>query len=204
VKQQVLLIVLFAMTVPGIASTTPENWTGKYTPCARHGDLLSPIPVDLAVRISTSNVLLAQQFERAMEFWTSVLDVQWHRVETEDCAIQLVDGTPALFNFCACTSARSQFPDRPDFQGWIAFNPRMKLTKREMFLDSVHEIGHLLGLPHNPSDASIMFYFGLDKAVALDTVDLDNLAARHQLRPRKSRSKEVRVIAGRSHPTLSE
>jgi hypothetical protein len=146
--------------------------------------------MDLAVRMSTSSALLKEQFAKAMDFWTGVLDLEWHEVDSEDCAIQLVDGTPALFGFCSCLSAKSQFPDRTDFQGWIAFNPRLKLTRRDMFLDSVHEIGHLLGLPHNPSDSSVMFYFGLDKAASLDAADLDTLAARHQLRPGIS----VRVI----------
>jgi hypothetical protein len=137
----------------------------------------------LAVRVSTANALLAQQFERAMDFWTGVLDLEWHEVDSEDCSIQLVDGTPSLFDFSLSLSAKSQLPDRPAFQGWIAFNPRFKLNEHEMFLDSVHEIGHLLGLTHNPSDSSVMFAFGVDKVASLDAYDLDTLASRHQLRP---------------------
>ena len=96
-------------------------------------------------------------------------------------------------------SARSQFPDRPGFEGWIALNPRLKLTKQEMFLDSVHEIGHLLGLPHNSSELSVMYAFELDKAAALDAADLDALAARHKLRSDlpidKGGEARVRVVA---------
>ncbi len=135
------------------------------------------------MRISTSNPILAEQFESAMEFWSGVLDLDWHEVDSDDCAIQLVDGTPSVFDFCSCLSARSQLPDRPAFQGWIAFNPRLKLTRQEMFLDAVHEIGHLFGLTHNPNDSSVMFAFELDKAALLDAVDLAALASRHQLRP---------------------
>jgi hypothetical protein len=152
--------------------------------------------VDLGVRISTANPLLARQFASAMEFWTGVLDLEWHAVDSPDCALQLVDGPPALFNSCACLSARSQLPDRPDFQGWIAFNPRFKLSARQMFLDSVHEIGHLLGLPHNSNDRSVMFAFELDQAPSLDSSDLDALAAHHQLRPEiATHLNAVRVIA---------
>src|ERR1700722_18831720 len=114
------------MIGPGIADAEPSNWSGHYAPCNNHADLLSRQHVDLAVRISTTNPLLAQPFSRAMDFWSGVLDLEWHEVSSEDCAIQLVDGTPALFNFCTCLTARSQIPDRPDFQGWIAFNPRFK------------------------------------------------------------------------------
>jgi hypothetical protein len=164
--------------------TWSANWSGEYAPCDHHADLVSQRHVDLAVRFSTANRELAQQFARAMDFWTRVLDLDWHRVDSQDCAIQLVDGTPAVFDFCRCMSARSQLPDKPAFQGWIAFNPRLKLTRHEMFLDSVHEIGHLLGLPHNPSDQSVMFAFGNGKASFLDRADLRLLAARHQLRAR--------------------
>jgi hypothetical protein len=194
-----LLILLLSLASLGMAEASPPNWSGRYAPCNRHADLLNPQHLDLAVRMSTSNAVLRQQFATAMDFWTEVLDLEWHEVDSEDCSIQLVDGTPALFNFCLCMSARSQFPDRSDFQGWIAFNPRLKLTKQDMFLDSVHEIGHLLGLPHNPSESSVMFFSGRDKASKLDPTDLDILAARHQLRPgislQKSGTKDVRVIA---------
>jgi Matrixin len=98
--------------------------------------------------------------------------------------MQLVDGTPSLFNWCVCMSARSQLPDREDFQGWIAFNPRFKLSKDGMFLDSVHEIGHVFGLSHNADQSSIMSTFGRDERPAwLDAADLDELAGRHTLRP---------------------
>jgi hypothetical protein len=197
VKIITFLVVLLPLAGFGVAEASPPNWSGNYAPCNLHSDLLNPHHMDLAVRMSSSNPVLSQQFASAMDFWAGVLDLDWHEVNSQDCAIQLVDGTPALFDFCLCMSAKSQFPDRADFQGWIAFNPRLKLTKQEMFVDSVHEIGHLLGLPHNPSDSSVMFYSGRDKAVSLNAADLDILAARHQLRPeisyRKNGTKDVRV-----------
>ncbi len=54
-----------------------------------------------------------------------------------------------------------------------------------MFLDSVHEIGHVLGLAHNPDESSIMSSFGLDERSAwLDAAwTLDELTLRHTLRP---------------------
>ena len=195
------LIVLICLLPPiGFAQTSSANWTGKYAPCNRHSDLLSPERMDLAVRISTSDTILAQQFERALEFWTGVLDFEWHKVDSEECSIQLLDGTPSLFDWCTCMSARSQFPDQAAFQGWIAFNPRVKLNKQEMFLDSVHEIGHLLGLAHNVNESSVMYSSELTKSTMLNAADLDALALRHKLRPgflEKGGMAGVRVVERR-------
>ena len=142
--------------------------------------------MDLGVRISTPNLVLAGQFERAMNFWSEIIDMTWHEVNSENCSVQLVDGTPELFaanGGCACATARSQLPDRGGFQGWIAFNPAMSFTTEQMFRDSVHEIGHLFGLQHNPSISSVMFFddFGQDRS--LDFADLRALAGMHKLRP---------------------
>jgi len=63
------------------------------------------------------------------------------------------------------------------------FNPRVKLTKQEMFLDSVHEIGHLLGLAHNANVSSVRYSTELAKSTTLNASDLDVLAARHKPRP---------------------
>jgi hypothetical protein len=141
--------------------------------------------VDLGVRISTSNAVLEREFKRAMDFWLQVLDIDWHEVASEDCSIQLVDGTPDVFAFdggCSCASARSQFPGEPGFQGWIAFNPMLASTTGEMFRDSVHEIGHLFGLHHNPDISSVMFFSGFGQDAFLDIGDLKALAAMHKLR----------------------
>lgn len=141
--------------------------------------------MNLGVRISTSNPALARQFEKAMEFWSGILDLNWHEEDSPNCSMQLVDGTPDLFDSvdsCRCISARSQVPGRPAFQGWIAFNPGAKMTEHEMFVASVHEIGHLLGLPHNPSGSSVMFFLGLEGSLSLDAADLEALAGRHKLR----------------------
>jgi hypothetical protein len=141
--------------------------------------------MDLGVRISTPNPVLAQQFGRAMDFWSGILDMTWHRVDSDSCSVQLVDGTPELFSFggCMCTAARSQLPDRVGFQGWIAFNPAMNFTAEQLYRDSVHELGHLFGLQHNPSSSSVMFFDNFDQDGLLDPADLRALGEIHKLRP---------------------
>jgi hypothetical protein len=161
------------------------NWTGAYTPRAHHGDLLNREQIDLGVRVSTSNAALEREFKRAMDFWSPVLDISWYEVSSEDCSIQLVDGTPEVFAFnggCACATARSQFPGEPGFQGWVAVNPMLASTPGEMFRDSVHEIGHLFGLHHNPDISSVMFFSDFGQDASLEITDLKALAAMHRLR----------------------
>jgi matrixin len=161
-------------------ASVPANWTGSYAPCNRHQDLVSREHLHLGVRFSTSNGTLAREFRRAMDFWAGVLDMEWHVEDSRDCSIQVVDGAAELF--ADCISARSQFPDRAGFEGLIAFNPGVRLTEREVFLVSVHEIGHLLGLRHNPDGGSVMYFLELDGDPALDAADVEVLAAGHRLR----------------------
>ncbi len=180
-----LFVVVLLTTSTGQEPSPNWNWHGPYRPCRNSSVLTSRDRMDLGVRLSTSNRVLAEQFERAMTFWSAILDMTWHEVTSEDCAVQLVDGLPELFasgGLCACVSARSQRPDRHGFQGWIAFNPVMSSTREQMFRDSVHEIGHLFGLQHNPNVSSVMFFDDFGQATSLDPADLRALARVHKLR----------------------
>jgi hypothetical protein len=91
----------------------------------------------------------------------------WHEDDTQNCSIQLVDGERELFQSAAMT-ARSQLPDRADFQGWIAFNPAQTLSETDLYRISVHEIGHVLGLQHSANATSVMYFLNLE---GLDWLD---------------------------------
>jgi hypothetical protein len=51
-----------------------------------------------------------------------------------------------------------------------------------MYVTAVHEIGHVLGLTHNPNPDSVMYYSDLGGREILDDADLTALAAHHRLR----------------------
>lgn len=104
------------------------NWTGTYTPCDRHSDLLEKGHLNLGVRFQTSNPLLVAEFTRALDFWATVLDMEWREENSRGCAIQIIDGHRDLFTHCQV--ARAQLPDRSAFQGWIAVNPGISLPNR--------------------------------------------------------------------------
>jgi Matrixin len=159
----------------------PANWSGNYPPCNRHSELLKHGHMDLGVRLATANPLLAQQFRRAMDSWARILDLDWHADDTQSCSMQLVDGERELFQPAAIV-ARSQLPDRLDFQGWIVFNPAQTLNETELYWISVHEIGHMLGLQHSSNVMSVMYGLDLEGLEWLDPADLTALATHHKLR----------------------
>jgi hypothetical protein len=137
--------------------------------------------MDLGVRLATSNRSLAEQFRHALDSWASILDLDWHDDNTQNCSIEVVDGERDLFQTSAI-AARAQLPEWLDFQGWIAFNPAQTLTETELYRISIHEIGHMLGLPHSSNANSVMYGFDLDGLVCLDPADLAALAKHHKLR----------------------
>ena len=156
------------------------DWSGDYHPCDGHTELFKPDHMSLGVRFATSKPRVATAFAHAMNFWADVLDMEWHTENGRECAIQVVDGHARLFD--SAQSARAQFPTTRSFQGWIAFNPRMTLPANELFTTAVHEIGHLLGLPHSANPSSVMYFLYLDGPVCLDSADVSFLAVRHKLR----------------------
>jgi hypothetical protein len=158
------------------------NWSGNYPPCDQHTELLKRGHMNVGVRFSTSNPVLAAEFARAMDFWAAILEMDWHEENSRNCAMQIVDGRDWLFQHAQV--ARAQFPEAALFQGWIAFNPRVRSVRSDLFRTAVHEIGHLLGLGHSANASSVMYFLRLDGPLFLDGADLAALAARHKLRLR--------------------
>jgi hypothetical protein len=176
-----IVALLPVLTLPvSFADQRTVNWEGDFTPCNQKAELLKRDPMSLGVKISTSNPVLAHQFRQALNFWSTVVDMRWHEEDSQACAMQLVDGTPEILK--TSIVARSQFTEWDNFQGWIAFNPKAPLTNNELYLTAVHEIGHMLGLKHNPSVRSVMYYLDLEGTEVLDPTDLATLAVRHKLR----------------------
>jgi hypothetical protein len=165
----------------------PGDWGGDYGPCDRHGELLKTGRLRLRVRFSISDEHLTRAFTRALKFWATVLDMEWRREDGRECSIHVFIGDAGLFR--AAETARAQFPERSAFQGWIAFNPKVLLSEDEQYLVSVHELGHLFGLPHNPSAQSIMFFLGVPGPLWLNAADIEVLAARHKLRAPNMRAR---------------
>jgi hypothetical protein len=156
-----------------------SGWTAPNTICNQHAELLKRDHMELGARIDTANPVLATQFRRALNFWTTVLDMHWHEENSNACSLQLTDaqgGFPEI-----SFAAQAQHPKSSDFQGSIQFNTGLTLTETEMYYYSVHEIGHLLGLGHNPSHRSVMYFQDAPGPERLDSTDLIGLATSHKL-----------------------
>ena len=165
----------------GVAAQPAANWTASGPPCRARGELLRKGHMELGLRVATANPNLAEQFRRAMDSWARILDLDWHEDNSQNCSIQLIDGEPKLFR-PASVVARAQLPDRPDFQGSIAFNPSPELTETDLYRISVHEIGHMLGLQHSANAMSVMYGLDLEGLEWLYPADLAELAKHHKLR----------------------
>lgn len=162
------------------AGTLPGAWTGPYPPCDGHAEVLKREHMDLGVRFFTSNLTLKAACARAMSFWATIVEMNWHEEDSQACAIQVVDGDSDLFR--SGEIARAQFPGLPVYQGWIAFNPSASLSADDLFVTAVHEVGHLLGLQHSSNPSSVMYFLAIAGPVFLDGADLAALATRHRLR----------------------
>jgi hypothetical protein len=154
--------------------------------------------MNVGVQFATSNSQLATQFAHAMDFWASIIDMQWYTGRGSHCSIQLFDGQPQLFE--DSTVAKAHRVNRSAPYAWIAFNPKAPLTGNELYLTAVHEIGHLLGLSHNPDGLSVMFYTNRPAATLLDETDLRALTRLHKLR-RMPENRVIRVTAGHGSPS---
>jgi hypothetical protein len=81
--------------------------------------------------------------------------------------------------------ARAQITEWSNFQGKIAVNPgsAKEMSSAEIYAAAVHELGHMLGLKHNASSHSVMYFFDIDGTESLDRKDVLDLSTHHKLRP---------------------
>ena len=160
-----------------------SNWTSPDAPCAKFDDLRKPAIGDLGVKIDATEPW-ADGFRRALLFWNTVLTANLHEEnDLSTCSIRIIDGGPGILN--GAVAARSQFPERPHFRGKIAVNQAAakEMNNAEIYGAAVHELGHMLGLKHNTSHRSIMYFLNVDGTEVLDGEDIRELSRRHEIRP---------------------
>jgi matrixin len=173
-----------ACQVTSRAQESPRsNWTSVDEACARHDNLRNHVLGNMGVRIDV-NGPWADAFRRALTFWNTVLDAHFYaETNLNACSVRIINGGPDILNHAIV--ARSQITEWVDFQGKIAVDPRAAkdMNSAEIYGAAVHELGHMLGLRHNANIHSVMYFLDLDGTEGLDSKDVSDLRAHHQLRP---------------------
>ena len=178
------------------------NWTSADAPCAKYDDLLKPVLGDIGVRLDAAEPWLGA-FHWALSIWITVLAANFHEdTDLNTCAVRIIEGGPNILDHAVV--ARSQIPDWAGFQGKIAVSPEAAkhMSRSEMYGTAVHEIGHILGLKHNPSCRSVMYFLNVNGSEALDREDILELRKHHQLRPAIAATgfRPIRVIQSNIAP----
>ena len=158
------------------------NWASADAPCAKYDDLRNPVLGDIGVKIDAADPW-ADGFRRALHFWNAVLAANFHEeTNLNACAVRVVNGGSDILS--KAMVARSQLTEWDNFRGKIAVNPgtARALSSGEMYGTAVHEFGHLLGLKHNASSRSVMYFLNVNGSEVLDREDILDLSARHKLR----------------------
>ena len=160
-----------------------SNWTSAEAPCAKFDDLRKPVLGNIGVRIDVTEPW-ADAFRRALGFWNTVLAADFHEESNlKACTVRIVNGGSGVLN--RAIVARSQITEWADFRGKIAVSPgaAKELSGSEMYGVAVHELGHMLGLKHNASIHSVMYFLNVDGTEVLDSKDILDLSTHHKLRP---------------------
>jgi len=172
----------FAAQITAGAEEKPQsNWTSADEPCAKYDDMRRPVLGDIGVKID-ANEPWADAFRKALGFWNTVLVANFHEESNlSACAIKIINGGPDILN--GRMVARSQLTGRANFHGKIAVSPRAAtaMSSDEMYGAAVHELGHMLGLKHNASIRSVMYFLDVNGTEVLDSKDILDLSAHHKL-----------------------
>jgi Matrixin len=172
-----------ASQVTACAQEPPRsNWKSADAPCANYDDLKKPFLGNIGVKIDAAEPW-ADGFRRALRFWNTVLAANFHEETNLDaCAIRILDADPEILTNAMV--ARSQVAEWDNFRGKIAVNPEAAklMSSAEMYGTAVHELGHMLGLKHNASSHSVMYFLNVNGTEVLDRKDLSDLNTHHKLR----------------------
>lgn len=121
------LLTVLALLALSCSAQQP-NWEGLYKPCLNNDELRKTGHLAVGVRYDISNRVGIPQFHRAFAFWAKLLDADFHDEQSPSCAVAIVGGTRAVLPYKTVIVARAQFPDRLNFQGWIAVNPKVAIS----------------------------------------------------------------------------
>ena len=125
----------------------------------------------------------ADAFRRALSFWNTVLAANFHEeTNLNACSVRIISGGPAILE--TAVIARAQLTERDNFRAMVAVKSEAAktLSSDELYATAEHEFGHMLGLKHNASSRSIMYFLDVDGTEVLDSKDILDLSTHHEVR----------------------
>lgn len=148
--------------------------------CSNAGLLKQHGRLDIGVRLSGNSAFREAEI-KALDYWASVLDIDWRQDETDDCSIEFrpVDSISSFRHDGAFPVAGTHMPNDKRFDGVVYFRYVNGYDKRLVF---EHELGHLFGLEHNSDIGSVMYYEPSQSGGYLESSDLSQLKHMHSLR----------------------
>lgn len=147
----------------------------------QYDDMRRPVLGDIGVKID-ANQPWADGFLKALSFLNTVLVANFHEeTNLSACAIRIINGGHDILN--KGIVARSQLTGRDNFRGKIAVSTgaATAMSSDEMYGVAVHEMGHMLGLKHNDSSRSVMYFINVNGSEILDSKDILDLTLHHKL-----------------------
>jgi len=180
-----------------------SNWTSADAQCANYDDLRKPVLGSIGVKIDAIQPW-AEGFRRALSFWNTVLAANFHEEpDLDSCAIRIVNAGPEILGNAIV--ARSQLTKWDTFRGKIAVSGKAAtgMDGAEIYGIAVHELGHMLGLKHNASNQSVMYFLNVDGTEGLDRNDILDLGAHHKLRVPTELSSNTVISIAAPIPRLS-
>ncbi len=95
-------------------------------------------------RMGITKRTFEEQFDRALKDWMEHVNLKWHLTTSRaaHCTVDFghLDGNTLAWSHLANNTCGKGFQQRYDIRSW---------TSHYLYLVALHELGHLLGLPHN-------------------------------------------------------
>jgi Matrixin len=160
-------------------------WLFPHPYCHEYKQLLSHEPMNIGVRFDTRDPHVVAIFEAELDRLAETVALTWRVDQSHNCALEVrelplrkrkANRQGYIQSGGAHIGGTRNFDGRLYYHPALAHQPDLPESFR-------HELGHLMGLQHNPSVDSIMYWLTFSgRGTEFDQRDLAALSQRHKLR----------------------
>ena len=145
-------------------------------PCRNSDALKSATPLNIGVRFNGAPPEVIVEVTKALDYWSTVIQMSWHVSMADDCALDIVSKKWSPDHKGYVQIGGAHFPWSDEYDGIIRYTPRYTSTKT-----FIHEFGHLMGLTHSTDSNSVMYWLADAQGDGLTIEDIVKLSMRHKL-----------------------